>query len=204
MSKEALSGGERILLKDSGGTPREQSSPPTPQWPDVIGSGDFKKALSGGDSMLRPKGEKVDSVVATHSPSAQLREIAEKYFWHNTLPSFNSTNCVELHNEQVLRSMQEALSGGETNNSAGAKWNKASSETDETSPPTQLREIAEKCVAQINCPFEDNPKVLEAVLRAMQEAWETGYKFGCDADNVQFKYGYKKGLADGDDTHALQ
>ena len=141
MSKEALSGGERILLKDSGGTPREQSSPPTPQWPDVIGSGDFKKALSGGDSMLRPKGEKVDSVVATHSPSAQLREIAEKYFWHNTLPSFNSTNCVELHNEQVLR--------------------------------------------------------------AMQEAWEIGYKCACEADNAQFKYGYKKGLADGDDTHAL-
>ena len=61
----------------------------------------------------------------------------------------------------------------------------------------KLREIAEKCVAQINCPFQDNPKVLEAVLRAMQEAREL-------SNDEQYKYGYKKGLDDGDDTHALQ
>ena len=96
-------------------------------------------------------------------------------------------------------SAHQALSGGERilKDSGGKP-------REQSSPPTQLREIAEKCVAQINCPFEDNPKVLEAVIRAMQEAWELGYRFACDANNMQFKYGYKKGLEDGDDSHALQ
>src|SRR5215472_13736501 len=97
------------------------------------------------------------------------------------------------------------------------------------SPPTQLREIAEKWAAKkwsppkgeeheydnnlwyvetsatndTNCArglSERDAKEIvyahnESLIRAMQEAWEIGYKFACEADNAQFKYGYKKGLA---------
>jgi len=110
---DTLSGGERIL-KDSGGKPREQSSPPT--------------QLT--DAEIDMKFIKRDT---------QLREIAEK--WANEMPGMNK---------------------------------------------------------------EFRQQLLSIILRATQESWEIGYGFGCDADNSQYKYGYKKGLADGDDTHALQ
>jgi len=104
---------------------------------------------------------------------------------------------------------EKALSGGDSRVAQDVKSTMGLT----LSPPTQLREIAEKHYFWLERVIEtdgarfdnlERAQVIEAFLRAMQEAWETGYKFGCDADNIQFKYGYKKGLADGDDTHALQ
>ena len=70
-----------------------------PEWPDIIGSGDYKKALSGGAASESHR-EQADN----KSPPTQLREIAEKY-WGEAPDVFG---VKEKFIELVIRAMQEA------------------------------------------------------------------------------------------------
>jgi len=119
--------------------------------------------------------------------------------------------------------MYKPLSGGERilKDSGGTP-------REQSSPPTQLREIAEKAAYSIyqassalnfNWNFDCKTTVASIILRAMQESFLLGTDDGIkqatnELNSViaqlrqqlteQFKYGYKKGLSDGDDSHALQ
>jgi len=150
-----------------------------PEWPDIIGSGDYKKALSGGEKVIAQT-EASGCVSGEPSPLTQLREIAEKWAWEY------ERICLDgrFHQHDVLvriiqAAMQEALSGGE-------KTSAVVRNTVE-SPPTQLRKIVGReswddrdymryCAVLTREQWQQLCEEHKAsVLRAMQEAWELGY-----------------------------
>jgi len=139
-----------------------------PEWPDIIGSGDYKKALSGGDVVSREQG---------NSPPTQL--IQATYELDAWFMRHGSS-----HWECGAAKSRRTLSGGEAK--LRPKGGKVDSVVATHSLPTQLREIAERLVTQLDHklsgertkPYDEDwerQQVIDSHILAMQEAWELGY-----------------------------
>jgi len=162
----------------------------------------MEETLSGGEKKSYPRSRRDEAC----SPPTHLREIAEKISFSAITCNYFGTTFIPLalHEQlttEVLSAMQEW--GQIQYNEGFCEFRKVRAQY---VPDESLREIAEKCDEELHpCSSDPQRKVVrvEIILRAMQEAIDW-YDSELQEKLEQYKYGYKKGLADGDDSYTLQ